>query len=171
MKLYHFSEEPDIRKFVPRRIPSEPPSAPAKVWTIDEEHAPHYYFPRDCPRVCLWCGEGTTASDRERFFGLSETSRIIAIEVGWYDRVRRGRIYRYRFESGPFQLQDVNAGYYTATEAVQAVAVDQIDDLVQTLLQEGIELRVTPSLWPLVDAALNSTVSFSMIRMRNATPR
>ncbi|GJM78973.1 hypothetical protein HMSSN139_14690 [Paenibacillus sp. HMSSN-139] len=171
MRLYHFSEERDIREFVPRRIPSEPPSAPAMVWTIDEEHAPHYYFPRDCPRICLWCGEGTTASDRERFFGLSETSRIIAIEAGWYDRVRRGRIYRYRFESGPFQLQDVNAGYYTATEPVQAVAVDQIDDLVQTLVQEGIELRVTPSLWPMVDGVLNSTLSYSMIRMRNATPR
>ncbi|WP_374043761.1 DUF6886 family protein [uncultured Paenibacillus sp.] len=30
---------------------------------------------------------------------------------------------------------------------------------------------MTPSLWPLVDAVLKSTASFSMIRMRNASPR
>jgi hypothetical protein len=37
-------------------------------------------------------------------------------------------------------------------------------------MRRGVELRVLPTLWPLRDAVLESSLQFSMIRMRNATP-
>lgn len=140
----------------------------ALVWAIDEFHAPHYYFPRDCPRVCFWPREDTTATDLDRFFGMSATRRVIAIEAGWYDRVKSGSICTYTFESEAFELLDPNAGYYTATEAVTPICMDTIADLISATLSEGIELRVTPSLMPLREQILRSTLNFSMIRMRNA---
>jgi hypothetical protein len=167
MKLYHFSENPNISVFEPRVLKNQE-NEPAKVWAIDEYHAPHYYFPRDCPRVCVWPKEETTPEDMDRFFGMSQTTRMVAIESGWYDRVRTGQIYRYRFDPEGFELYDANAGYYISTRPVKPVQVDRIDDLIGALLQEGIELRVTPSLMRLKERILSSTVNFSMIRMRKA---
>ncbi|MBA2308744.1 MAG: hypothetical protein H0W01_05455 [Pseudonocardiales bacterium] len=48
--FWHFSEDPTITEFVPR---TGAPGAPDEclVWAIDDEHAPAYWFPRDCPRV------------------------------------------------------------------------------------------------------------------------
>jgi len=44
-------------------------------------------------------------------------------------------------------------------------------DALAELTHRDVELRVTPSLWPLRDAVVASTLQFSLIRMRNATPR
>jgi len=167
MKLYHFSEEPNIKLFEPRIIYNQT-DEPAKVWTIDEFHAVHYYFPRDCPRVCIWQTEDTINEDMNTFFGMSATTRMIAIETRWYERVRDGHIFRYTFDDTNFQLYEPNAGYYISTETVKPVKVEKIDDLIKGILQEGIELRVTPSLKLLKQEILKSTINFSMIRMRNA---
>ncbi|MEP7112276.1 MAG: DUF6886 family protein [Ilumatobacteraceae bacterium] len=51
--LYHFSEDPHIERFVPHVPRTNPSHAPA-VWAIDSQHAPLYWFPRDCPRVAVW---------------------------------------------------------------------------------------------------------------------
>lgn len=165
MKLYHFSEESNIQVFEPRKIYNQ---TEAKVWTIDAYHAPHYYFPRECPRVCLWPKEDTTEADLVKFFGMSKTKRIVAIEAGWYDRLKKGTIYKYTFDSEGFKLEEPNAGYYTTNLTVKPLSIEKIDDLIDAILQEGIELRVTPSLIPLKERILESTVNFSMIRMRNA---
>ena len=98
MKLYHFSEKPDIEKFEPRIIYNQT-DEPAKVWAIDDYHAPHYYFPRECPRVCVWPKNDSSEEDLDKFFGMSKTRRMIAIEAGWFQRVSEGHIYRYTFDS------------------------------------------------------------------------
>jgi hypothetical protein len=51
------------------------------------------------------------------------------------------------------------------------VGVEVVDDPVAELQQRGVELRVVPNLWPLRDAVVESSLQFSMIRMRNALPR
>jgi hypothetical protein len=38
------------------------------------------------------------------------------------------------------------------------------------LAWRNVELRITPSLWPLRDAVAGSTLEFSISRMRNAQP-
>ena len=49
--------------------------------------------------------------------------------------------------------------------------VEILSDVVAALLERGVELRFVPSLWPLHDAVVASSLQFSMIRMRNAQPR
>lgn len=167
MELYHFSEQPDIVRFEPRVMKSRTDES-AKVWAIDSYHAPHYYFPRECPRVCVWPGEETTEQDDDLFFGMSNTKRMIAIESAWYERVKTGFIYKYSFKPDCFELHDSNAGYFISTQTVTPFAVERIDDLIGFILQAGIELRVTSSLMPLRTRIISSTVNFSMIRLRNA---
>jgi hypothetical protein len=167
MQLFHFSEDPNIAVFQPRKLDYRM-NEPAQVWTIDEFHAPHYYFPRDCPRVCIWPHEDTTDEDLQRFFGHSSTQRMVAVETGWLDRIRGTTIYRYIFDPNEFELYEQNAGYYTSTRTVRPVAVEKMGDLLGSLAALDIEVRITPTLRPLNEAIPSSTVNFSMIRMKNA---
>jgi hypothetical protein len=73
--------------------------------------------------------------------------------------------------SATFECLDACAGYFVSRAPVAPTTVDTYDDVVAELLIRGVELRVAPSLWPLHDAVLASTLQFSMIRMRNAQPR
>lgn len=167
MRLYHFSEDPNIRTFRPRQLPYRM-NEPAMVWAINEWHAYHYYFPRDCPRVCFWAKQDTSDSDRERFFGFSGTERIVAVESGWLDRFRDTPVYRYEFDAEPFELYSQDAGYYISREEAAPIGVHRIDDCLGALAEAGIEVRITPSLQLLRAAIPSSTVQFSMIRMGNA---
>jgi hypothetical protein len=167
VKLYHFSDNSEIDLFKPRQLDYRM-DEPAQVWAIDEFHAPHYFSPRDCPRVCIWPKEDTTEQDFYRFFGHSKTKRIIAFETGWLERITKGFIYRYVFNGDEFTLQDSNAGYYTTTSTVKPIAVERMDHLLERITVQGIEVRITPSLIPLKQSILSSTINFSMIRMRNA---
>jgi hypothetical protein len=66
-ELYHFSEEPDIERFRPRPAAAYPELEPV-VFAIDGEHAPHYYFPRECPRVIYWKSGRTRRRLHRRVF-------------------------------------------------------------------------------------------------------
>jgi len=165
--LYHFSEEPGIRLFEPRAIDYRL-GEPATVWAIDEFHAPHYFFPRNCPRVCFWSTEDTTVDDVDRFFGHSDVRHIIAMESCWLARIRETTLYRYSFVPDAFTLQDANAGYYTSLQAVEPAKVEPVGDLLEALVASGVELRITPSLVAFRQAISDSTVGFSMIRMKYA---
>lgn len=46
--------------------------------------------------------------------------------------------------------------------------VDRLDNLLERIAATHAELRITPTLKPMKEAVLASSVSFSMIRMRNA---
>jgi hypothetical protein len=168
--LYHYSEEPDIARFTPRP-PLAHPEQPPLVWAIDAWHAPHYYFPRDCPRVCFWAGSRATAADVERLVGPTTARRVIAIEHAWLDRLRQTTLYEYALPPETFTAHDEAAGYHVSAVAVTPRAVRPLGDLLAHLVASGeIELRLTPSLWPLHRALVGATLEFSMIRLRNARP-
>ena len=93
--LFHISEDPRIREFVPRQ--SEVASDTV-VWAIDDEHVRNYLVPRDCPRVTYAAGPKTTPADRERFLG--ESAAVLAIEDGWLERLRTCRPTRSTTTSG-----------------------------------------------------------------------
>ena len=94
MKVYHFSEDDGIVSFAPH-VPEHRDDVDAYVWAIDEDHAPMYYLPRDCPRACFWPGDSTTDDDRERWFGGIHARMVIAVESGWLERIRSTTLYRY----------------------------------------------------------------------------
>jgi hypothetical protein len=166
--LWHFSENPSLSWFRPRP-PAANPAAPPLVWAVDTRHAPMFWFPRDCPRGCIWPMSATTPQDRERFFGQSAATRVHVIESGWLDRVRAGRLYAYRLPAEPFRPHEVG-GYWVADDPVEAAERVIVDDLLGRHAAARIELRITPSIWPFWRRVTASTVEFSGSRLRNAAP-
>ncbi|MBO9604445.1 MAG: hypothetical protein J7639_00765 [Paenibacillaceae bacterium] len=169
--LYHFSEEPGIERFVPRPI-ERYPQMPQVVFAIDEAHAAHYLFPRDCPRVIYWKADWTTPEDEAELFAHTATDKIIAVESGWLERIRRTKLYRYAFPPDTFRLwpEAITAGYHISEREVIPQRVELMDDLIGRLVAAGIELRITPNLHPLRNRVIASTADFSVIRFRNALP-
>jgi hypothetical protein len=164
--LWHFSEDPSLGRFLPR-APAADREAPPLVWAVDSRHAPMFWFPRDCPRGCIWLVTSTTAADRERFFGQSAATRIHVMEAGWLRRMQECRLYAYQLPTGPFRPHEVG-GYWVAGEPVDAIDRMVIDDLAGRHARAGIELRVTPSIWPFWRRVADSTVGFSGSRLRNS---
>jgi hypothetical protein len=163
--LWHFSEDPALHRFRPH-VPATNPGAAPHVWAVDTRHAPMFWFPRDCPRGCIWPVSTTTPEDRERFFGQSAATRIHVMESGWLERTRACRLYAYRLPVQAFHPDDVVGGYWVADEPVDAVERLAIDDLVGRHASAGIELRITPSILPFWRAVTQSTVEFSGSRLR-----
>jgi hypothetical protein len=166
--LWHFSEDPALGHFKPHR-PATNPSEPPLVWAVDSRHAPSFWFPRDCPRGCIWPVSTTTVEDRERFFGQTDSGRVHVIEAGWLERLRSCRLYAYRLPGEAFRPHRVG-GYWVADTPVEAIERVSIDDPLRRHADALIELRITPSIWPFWRRVTASTVAFSGSRLRNAGP-
>ncbi len=170
--LYHISDEPNIERFEPRSPPcSGVGPVESVVWAIDEEHLHNYLLPRDCPRVTFYALLSSAPADVERLLTGTSARFVVAIEARWLPVVQRTQLYLYDLPSDTFEVHDAGAGYYVSREAVSPQGVTPITDLLAELTRRDVELRVTPSLWPLRDAVAASTLQFSIIRMRNAAPR
>jgi hypothetical protein len=166
--LWHASEDVSIERFVPHRAPTALDGEPL-VWAIDTRHLPAYWFPRDCPRATFWADEQTSDEDVERFLD-GERRRVHVIEHGWLDRLRTTRVVAYRLPEGPFEPYEEAAGYWVAREPVEPLELVELGDLLQRHAAAEIELRLVPSLWPLWDRVIVSTLDFSGIRLLNARP-
>jgi hypothetical protein len=163
--LFHVSEASGIERFEPRA--SEYTSRPV-IWATDAGRLRNYLVPRDCPRVTYYAGGETTPADVERFLGSSPA--VVAVESGWLERLRSCRLYSYHLPPETFECLDECAGYFVSRVPVVPVRVEIFDDPIAELLRRGVELRLVPSLWPLRDAVVASTLRFSLIRMRHAVP-
>ncbi len=165
--LWHFSEDPSLSRFRPH-VPATNPDARPLVWAVDTRHAPLFWFPRDCPRGCIWPVPATTREDRERFFGSTAANRIHVMESGWLAHMQACRLYAYRFPAHAFRPHEEVGGYWVCDEPVEAVGREVVDDLVGRHADARIELRITPSIWPFWRRVAGSTVGFSGLRLRNA---
>lgn len=166
--MWHFSEEPDIAVFEPRA--GSPGAADqALVWAMDAEHAPAYWFPRDCPRVTFWPGSRLPAAASPLTGATGR--RVHAIEWAWLGRMRSTAVYQYALDAADFEHWPDATGHRVARRAVRPLLVEPVGDLVDRHAAAGIELRLVPTLWPLVDAVVGSGLEFSIIRSRNAAPR
>lgn len=167
--LVHLSEDPSITRFVPRPA-SALPGSPAVVWAIGEARAPHYWLPRECPRIVFWANPETTADDAGRFLVPGPVRKVIAVEAAWLGRIRAATLYAYSLPNETFTLVDDQAGYFVSRDPVEPSAVTPVGDLLERIVGKGIEVRLTPRLGPLRDALVASTMGYSMIRLRNAAP-
>ena len=168
--LFHMSDQADIARFEPRPAPN-PTQTGSMVWAIDRQHLHNYLLPRDCPRITFYARPESEPEHVTRLMGYSSAAHVVAIESGWLAEVRQQQLYCYELPGASFALIDEGAGYYISREPVTPRAVTVIEDLLGELLRHDVELRVMPSLWPLYDAVVASTLQFSIIRMRNAQPR
>ena len=164
--LWHYSEDESLSRFEPRALAGDPGAQPL-VWAVDTRHAPMFWFPKDCPRGCIWPVSTTTPLDREQFFGHSAANRIHVVEAAWLARMQACRLYAYRLPADSFQPHEVG-GYWVSAEPVEAVERVVIDDLIGRHARAGIELLITPSIWPFWRRVANSTVEYSGSRLRNA---
>jgi hypothetical protein len=173
MRLFHFSDDPNIAVFNPRpvRVPSERP--PRKewlngplVWAIDEMHEPMYLFPRECPRILIWPVGSTSERDRIEWFPNGSPRVIAHIERAWLERLSCESLVRYEFPLDKFEnLKD--AGMWVSRAPVRPLASRVLSDLPAELKRREVELLVLESLLPLRDI-WKTTLHASGIRLRNA---
>ncbi len=172
-RLYHVSEGDGITLFNPRSPNLAIANAPGRpvVWAIGGRLLHNYLLPRDCPRVTFYARPDSDPADVTRLMGQTAAQYVVAIESRWLAAVCATYLWLYEFSPAGFHLIDPGAGYYVRESAVAPISVRRVDDLLAELVSRDVELRVTPSLWPLRDAVLVSSLQFSFIRMRNAQPK
>lgn len=166
--MWHVSEDASIAEFRPHRARSAESNEPL-VWAIDTRHLPLFWFPRECPRGTFWAGPDTTSDDAERFL-LGASQRVHAVESGWLDAIREARVLAYRLPEESFEPHPEVGGYWLSREAVAPLELVELGDLIARHAEAGIELRLVPSLAPLWQRVIASTLEFSGIRLRNASP-
>ena len=166
--LVHFSEDPTIDRFVPH-VPRTNPQHPPAVWTIDEPHAPLYWFPRDCPRVTAWPRD-PHEEVAFRIAFATRAGRVHAVELGWLDRMRSTVLYRYALDASTFISWPDATGQWICSHEIEPLSVSPVGDLLAEHAKADIELRLVPSLWPLHNLAVSDRWDFSMVRMANALP-
>jgi hypothetical protein len=164
--LYHFSEDPSIERFEPRVPPAQPAVGPV-VWAIDTWHQPMYWTPRDCPRVLFWPLPTTTTADRDCWWSGVSGRIVLAIEWRWLDRLRTTPMYRYVFPDDTFESLN-DAGMHVSRQTVVPLRVVPLRPLLDELRDGQIELRLCHSLVPLGSAIIQTSLHYSLIRMRNA---
>lgn len=184
--LWHVSEEPGLTRFEPRptaglglmrgadgTIAAAPKADTDRplVWAVDTRHLPLFWFPRDCPRGTFWARPETTDADVEQFLYGDRSRRVHATEATWLERMRSVRVYAYRMEESTFRPHGTVGGYWVSEGVVDVVERVDLGDLLQRHADAAIELRIVPSIWPLWDRVVGSTLEFSGIRLRNAPPR
>jgi hypothetical protein len=160
------SEVDSIRRFEPRSNP-EHDSPEALVWAIDSEHAPAYWFPRECPRGTYWAVDKTTDDDVERFLLGDRSLRVQMVQGDWLDALRSTRVVAYRLPPETFEPYGRAAGYWVSTEPVTPLEVVELGDLLARHAEAGIELHIVPKLLPVWQQVIESTLEFSGIRLRN----
>jgi hypothetical protein len=168
-KIFHVSEEGDIKTFLPRPSPSPIEKVTGDVvFGISDTLLHNYLFPRNCPRVTYYAKHDTSQSDREAFFH-SSAEFVVAIEARWLPIVQQTTIYCYELPAETFSILDECAGYYVSSEQVNPISVLRIENPIDALLSKNnVELLVLPTLWTLADKVSKSTLNFSLIRMRYA---
>jgi hypothetical protein len=164
--LWHFSEEASLRRIEPRAVPKHDSPEPF-VWAIDDEHAPAYWFPRECPRGTFWAVGRTTHDDVERFLTGDRARRVHAVQADWLASVREAVVVAYGLPPETFEPYGRAAGYWVSREPVEPVTVEELGDLLERHARAGIELRFVPHLTPLWERVVSSTLEFSGIRLRN----
>lgn len=168
MRLFHVSEEPGIREFLPR-IPARKDLDPGVglVWALDEAHLPNFFTPRDCPRV-TYHATADTSPDDLRWFSSPTQRHAVVIEQRWFKRMAETTLYIYEFDPAGFALQDASAGYYVASSPQKPIACHVVGDLFAALFRRNVELRVVDNLWSICRGIQGTTLEWSMCRMRNA---
>ncbi len=172
MRLFHISEESDIKIFEPRTpTRTDLDKSVRLVWAINETCLPNYLTPRNCPRVTYHVGKNTSMSDRLKFFSSPTQTHAVIIERKWYQTMQSTTLYVYEFDPTDFFLQDEIAGYYVAKTAQKPKAKYVVNDLFRELVSRNIEIRIVDNLWNLADEVMQSTLDWSFCKMAFAQPR
>lgn len=169
MRLFHVSEESDIKQFVPR-IPyrNDMDKSKGLVWALTEPSLPNWLTPRDCPRVGYRITDRTANDDISKFFS-SSSHHCVSIEHSWYERMANTTLYVYEFDISNFYF-DETAGFYVSDKTEVPIDVVKYDNLFEELFKRNVEVRILSNLWELAEEVKHSSLKWSLCRMRNALP-
>ena len=159
-ELWHFSEDPSSR---PTSLPRD-----GKVWAIDGRYGWLYWFPRDCPRACFWAVEETTDDDVERWLDGDRDRRVAVIETAWLERVRDVGLYAYRMPPEPFDVVEDERFYIASVPVDRDRARRGRRPARAPRRRRRSSFASQPSLYPLWDEVIETSLDFSGIRLRNA---
>lgn len=171
MRIFHVSEKDDIQEFQPR-IPTREDLDQSKglVWAVNETCLPNFLTPRNCPRVCFHIGSNTSEADKEMYL-TSSSRHVVIVENSWFDRMTNTELYVYEFNPDFFYLQDDNAGYYVSERTQVPMNKRRVENPLEELFRRQVEVRFVERLWDSYDEIQQTTLHWSMCRMRNAKPR
>lgn len=166
MKLFHISEEPDIKVFHPRPSPQFYQSIKVDVvFAISDRLLHNYLLPRNCPRVTYYKGIHTSQEDLNKFFDKSSADYIINVEEAWKEKIQNVSLYKYEFAQDNFTLLDETAEYYISSESEVPINVTEITDVTAEIVKRNAELRFLPEIKSIASEIVNSSLKFSIIRM------
>lgn len=171
MRLFHFSDDPDIGIFFPRpvRVPSPRPAGQdwlngPLVWAIEEDFEFLYLFPRECPRILIWAVPETTEADRWAWLG--DHRAVAYVERAWLPAIKSATLHRYEMPGETFEALG-DAGMWTSRLPVVPRTTTLVDDLPRRLEERHVDLRAVENLSPL-KPLWSTTLHTSGIRLRNA---
>jgi len=168
MTLWHVSSEADIALFRPRLPPGfDAGITQPVVWAVADSHLVSYLLPRECPRVAIRRGANTSESDARRFFSPGSAEVVVFIEAPWFALTDQA-MWIYELPDATFECADANAGYFVSSKPVVPISTRRLQSPLTELLSRKAELRVVPRLRPVAEAVAASSLSFSVIRLRNA---
>lgn len=169
MRLFHVSEDPGITEFHPRPSPQFYESIQEDVvFAISQEMLHNYLLPRDCPRVTYYANAGSAVEDVRKFIGNSNSKYIINVEECQRTAILQTKLYLYEFAHHDFELLDESAGYYISYKSVIPLKVIQIKNIPEELKKYDVELRYHSQLKQLAENISDSSLQYSIIRLRNA---
>jgi hypothetical protein len=171
MRLFHFSQDPEIRVFHPRAPVRHPESEPL-VYAIDEWHSPLYFFPRDCPRIALWPEFATTSSDRSQFQADCASRILIYLDQSSETYWREGKLFRYEFSRKDGFEDCKDHGVWVSRGSATPIAKEELTDLPKLALEADVDVSVVPQLGAVArqlynyeEMRFNTTLHVSMIRL------
>ncbi len=169
LKLFHVSQEKNIKLFEPR-IPTRTELDQSKglVWAVAENCLPNFLTPRNCPRVAYYATSKTTESDIGKFFSSKDQLYCVAIENKWWEVMTNTTLFLYEFDPKNFYLQDKVAGYYVSEKVEKPIQVTAINNLLEKQFALHVEIRMLENLWGLAEAVKQSTLNWSLCRMKYA---
>ena len=165
MRLYHISEDGNIRNFKPRES-IEMWNNEYYVWAISEGYYHNYLFPRDCPRICVQQSDLPWIIDRIDLELDYVPTALILIPSSWRNSIENTTLFLYEFSPTNFICMDASAGYYVSKQEEQPISKTKIQDS-QVLLESlntAVVMKEIRELERIKDLVVNNCEHFSVIR-------
>lgn len=111
--------------------------------------------------------DSTTDGDIAQFLE-GKVSPLILLEHSWKERIERVALFVYEFDSTGFRLLDEAAGYWISETNQKPLRKFMLTNPLERLSQLGMRVCFRNELLSLREEISNSSLRFSMIRLRNA---
>jgi hypothetical protein len=166
MRLFHVSEESDIKIFHPiKPYRKDLAQEEGLVWALCERTLPNFLTPRNCPRVTFHVSKDTKQKDINKYFKNKSSEHAVYVEKDWLERIDQTTLTIYEFNPKNFVIQDEMAGYYVSTQSEVPIKTYKVTNLRKALKAFDVEFHAVDFLWDIMEQIQQSSFNWSMCRM------